>query len=288
MADMISRVERSFELVKASWDVLRSDGELLVLPLLSTVATIVVVGGFVLEAMSNGTFDAIQANQGIGLPLSVYAWLFAMYMVQYFVIIFFNTALVGAALERLEGGDPTVRSALTLALRRIGPIFGYAVVSATIGVVLRALAERLGFVGRLVEAGAGLAWTVATFLVVPVLAAEGVGPFEAIERSAALLKKTWGENIIGNAGISLALGIGGGLIGFVGIGGGSALYDRVGPAAGIPVLSISIALLVALALIGSALASAYAAAVYYYAITGSPPRDFDRGLIRDSFAPKDA
>ncbi len=206
MSDPISRFERSLLLVRASWNVLCSDGELLVLPLLSGIATIAVVGVFAGLAFQTGAFEALQ--QGAHeLPGSFYAGLFVFYVVQYFIIIFFNTALVGAAIERLEGGDPTVASALTLAQRRIGTILGYAVISATVGVVLRMIAERLGILGRFIEAGAGLAWTVTTFLVVPVLAAEGVGPLEAIGKSGALLRKTWGENLIGNAGISFALSL---------------------------------------------------------------------------------
>ena len=102
-------------------------------------------------------------------------WLFVFYVVN-LIVFFFNTALVGAAIERLEGGDPTVASALALARSRIGAILGYAVISATVGVLLRMIAERLGIIGRFIEAGTGLAWTVTTFLVVPVLAAEGIGP----------------------------------------------------------------------------------------------------------------
>ncbi len=151
-------------------------------------------------------------------PPWFYAWLFAMYVAQYFVIIFFNTALVGAAMARLDGRDPTVRSALKVAASRIGPIFGYAVISATVGVLLRAFAERLGFIGRLVVAGVGVAWTVATFLVVPILAAEGIGPLAAIAKSGALLRKSWGENLIGNTGIALTMGLTGGVIGIFGIG----------------------------------------------------------------------
>ncbi len=212
MNDPVSRIARSWRLIKASTAVLNDDGELLLLPILAGAASLAVGGAMLWQAFDFGTFAGFSEGEATNPPASFYAWLFVFYLVQYFIIIFFNTALVGAAIERLDGGDPTIRSALGLAFRRIMPIFGYALVSATIGVLLRLLGERLGIIGRLIAAGAGLGWTVMTFLVVPVLAAEGIDPLEAIQRSAALLRKTWGENLIGSAGISVIMGALGGIV----------------------------------------------------------------------------
>ena len=283
MSDITGRFARSWLLVKASAAVLRSDRELLVLPVISGVASLLLAGLFVADAFDSGTFESLKSGSVGG---NFYLWLFAFYVVQYFIIIFFNTALVGAAIERLDGGDPTIGSALALAMRRIGPIFGYAIVSATVGLILRLIAERLGFVGRIIESAVGLAWTVATFLVVPLLAAEGIGPFEAIGRSAALLKKSWGENLIGSAGISVVTGLAGGVIAFVGVGGGMALVRSGNLALGVPLLAVAIALLICLVILGSALSAVYSAAVYCYAAKGTPPSGFDGGLIRSAFAHK--
>ncbi len=282
MADFVSRIERSWRLIKASTAVLRDDGELLLLPIISGAATLVVGGAFVWQAMSDGTFDGVKDGQA--MPVSLYVWLFAFYLVQYFIIIFFNTALVGAALDRLEGGDPTIRSALALAARRIGPIFGYALVSATVGLLLRFIGERLGIVGRLIEAGAGLAWTVVTFLVVPVLAAEGIGPVEAIGRSTGLLKKTWGENIVGSSGISLVMGFLT-VLAFLAFMGSVRLLPTYGTVALALMTACALAFITILAF-GAALSAVYSAAVYYYAVTGAPPANFDRELVRGAFAPK--
>jgi len=285
MAGLIDKVSRSWRLIKASAAVLRADKELLVLPVLSGLATLLVCGALVWQASATGTFDALKDGQS-GLALqSFYVWLFLFYLVQYFIIIFFNTALVGAAIERLNGGNPTLNSALSLALRRIGPIFGYALISATVGLLLRFISERLGFIGRLVAAGVGLACTVATFLVVPVLAAEGVGPIEAFKKSVLLLKKTWGENLIGNAGITLALSFVG--VPFIfAIFGGIFLSQHGDAAFGIPLVVLAFAALMAMAVVSAALTGIYAAAVYHYAVRGEPPAGFDRDLIQNSFSHK--
>jgi len=285
MAGLIDRISRSWRLIKASAAVLRADKELLLLPALSGAATLVVCGALVWQAVATGTFDALKEGQSGMASELFYVWLFLFYLVQYFIIIFFNTALVGAAIERLDGGDPTLRSALSLALRRIGPIFGYALISATVGLILRFISERLGFIGRLVAAGIGLAWTVATFLVVPVLAAEGVDPIEAVKKSAVLLKKTWGENLIGNAGITLVLS-------FVGVPfilvifGGIFLAQHGDAAFGIPLVVLAFAALMAMAVVSAALTGIYAAVVYHYAVRGEAPAGFDGDLIRDSFSRK--
>ena len=114
--------------------------------------TLFVAGGFVALALSDGTFAAMAAAcRHHQPPAEFYAWMFCMYVVQYFVVIFFNTALVGAAIVLLKGERPTVELALELAVSRIGIILGYAVISATVGVLLHALAERLGVIGRLID-----------------------------------------------------------------------------------------------------------------------------------------
>src|ERR1043166_6989110 len=170
---MGDRLKRTWRLIKASTRVLNADGELLVLPILSGIATLLIGGAMGWQAMTTNTTHTGADGEVIATP-ELYVWLFAFYIVMYFVVIFFNTALVGAAIERLDGGDPTIRSGLALAIRRIIPILGYAVVSATVGIVLRVIGERGGLIGRLVAGAVGIAWTVATFLVVAGLAAQGI------------------------------------------------------------------------------------------------------------------
>lgn len=286
MPNTVSRFTRSWQLIQASCDVLRADNALLILPALSGLATTALAAGFVALVISNGTFNAIRESGSLNAFGPLYAWVFCWYVTQYFVVIFFNTALVGAAIALLDGGRPTLGAALKLALSRIGPILGYAVISATVGVLLRALAERLGLIGRLIEATLGLAWTAATFLVVPILAAEGIGPLQAIERSTALLRKTWGENLIGNAGISLVMSLISGTVALIGVGGGKLLFQLGRPLLGAALLSASIIMLLLIVLVAAALSAIYAAAVYHYAVAGTPPTDFDGDLVRDAFTRK--
>jgi hypothetical protein len=152
--------------------------------------------------------------------------------------------------------------------------------------VLRALQERLGLIGRLVVGFLGLAWTVATFLVVPVLASQEVGPTEAISRSVELLKRTWGENIIGNAGIGVVFG----LLMFLAILVAAGLI--VGAFAMQSIAAVIIAFAVAaigitlLGLIQASLQGIYAAALYNYAEEGQVGYGFDQAMLEQAFKPK--
>ena len=199
---MFDKFSRSWTLVKASASVLRSDKELLVFPLLSGLCALLVMATFVLPIFTLRLFET-GGNEVLG---GILAFLF--YFCTYSITFFFNSALVAAALIRLEGGDPTVSDGLAAALDRIGPILGYAAIAATVGVVLSYLKNKENnFIVRWVASGLGVAWTLATFLVVPVLVAENLGPIDALKQSVTLLKRTWGENAIGNVGVGLAFGM---------------------------------------------------------------------------------
>jgi hypothetical protein len=201
----------------------------------------------------------------------------------YFVTIFFNSALVGAAMIRLEGGDPTVRDGLRIAFSKLGTILGYAVIAATVGTILQAISVRSGAIGRIVVSLVGFVWNVATFLVVPVLVVEKVGPLDAVKRSAGLLKETWGEQIIGNLSVGFIFGwITFGVI-LLGI-----------PVVVLAVMSGSVALIVtavlliillvmAVSLVSSTLSGIYMAAVYRYATTGDTGGYFDADLVKGAF-----
>src|SRR5882724_10286722 len=98
-----------------------------------------------------------------------YMGMFLFYLANYFVVIFFNTALIHAATIRLRGGDPTLSDGLGFAWENVGRILQWAAVAATVGMILRAIEERVGWLGRFIIALVGAAWTVATYFVIPVI-----------------------------------------------------------------------------------------------------------------------
>jgi hypothetical protein len=278
---MSERISRSWGLVKASAEVLRSDKELIIFPVISVIGVMIVIATFALPLFFLGYFEP----NGYSLGPEGYLIFFLFYLVEYFVIIYANTALVGAALMRLKGGNPTVQDGFRIASSRMGAIFGYAAISATIGLVLRWFSER-GSLGAIAASLFGLAWGLATFLAVPILVAEDVGPLDAIKRSTSLLRKTWGEQIVGNFSIGLIFGlffIAAAALGiiFIYLAGQSGLGVLT-----IPILVAFVLLLIGIGLISSALSGIFAAAVYSYATTGSTGGFFKEDLIRGAFRSK--
>src|SRR5258708_4179419 len=279
---MFTRLSRSWELVKASASVLRQDKELLLFPLISMGALVLVVASFALPVFGLGMLQSISGGSDERISVGLYAVAFLFYFSQYFVIFFFNAALVGAAMIRLDGGDPTFSDGMRIATSKIGAIAGYALVAATVGMILRAIQERVGFIGRLLGAG----WTVATYMVVPVLVARDVGPIEAVKESTALLKKTWGENVIGQVGLAAAFGF---IFFGVMLGGMALVVAAFASQSLFLIVTAFVVVILAIGITGllqSALTGIYAAALYRYATTGKSTQGFDSGAMKLAFAPK--
>jgi hypothetical protein len=276
---MFEKFSRSWELVKASAGVIRSDKELLLFPVFSGLAAMAIIATFALPFFALRLFES--GNEVFGAILG-----FALYFCLFSITFFFNSALVGAALIRLDGGDPTLADGFGAARARIGAILGYAAIAATVGLFLNALKNKENnFLVRMFASGLGVAWTLATFLVVPVLVAEDVGPIDALKKSVALLKRTWGENAVGNVGIGLVFG----LLMFAAIIVSVVLVvaaASVSPKLAIPVGLVAILAIVMLGIIQSALSGIYSAALYRYATDGSAPVGFEGASMATAFAPK--
>lgn len=275
--DMFEKFSHSWELVKSSAAVLSSDKELLIFPLLSAVCSVIVAASFFVPAVLGGLVGGDDPN-----PL-FYVLVFAFYVVQYFVIIFFNSALIGAAMIRLDGGDPTVADGFNIARSKLPTILGYAVIAATVGVVLRAIQDRSDLLGQLVAGMIGLGWTVVSFLVVPVLVSQDIGPIDALKRSGELLKKTWGQNLIGAGGIGLVFGLV--LVAMIFLGGGLILAAISSGSVAIIVTTVGIVGLALLltVLIQAALQGVYAAALYRFAVAGDAGGEFGNELLAGAF-----
>lgn len=281
----MGKFARSWALAKASFGVLRSDKELLVFPMISAVAVVLVVASFALPVFGMELYQGLARDDGGIAPLG-YLLAFAFYLVQYFVIFFFNTALVGAAMMRLDGGDPTVADGLRIARSKWVQILGYAAIAATVGLLLRAIEERAGFVGRIVVGLIGVAWTVATFLTVPVLVARDVGPVEAVKESASLLGRTWGENLIGNGGLGLVMFLLN-LAVILLFGALTVAFATNGMAMlAVAMVVLGVLAVLALGLVQAALSGIYSAALYRFAVMGDAPAGFDGVLLREAFQRK--
>ncbi|MDE0231109.1 MAG: DUF6159 family protein [bacterium] len=263
----MGRLANSIALAKASWEVLKADKELMLLPVISMVSTVIAVVVF---------FVPLLATDAGGASLLV---LVALYFVLAYITIFFNAALISAAHERLEGGDPTVGSALRGAASRAGRIVPWALISAVVSVILKALEERAGFLGSIVISLVGMAWNVVTFLVLPIIVIEGMGATGSIKRSVNLFRQTWGENLGAQVGL--------GLVGFLAALPGIALILAglgVGGAGFLPLLAVGVIWMVLVAVVMAALSGIFQTALYHFAVGGSAQSGyFDSQILNDAF-----
>jgi hypothetical protein len=278
---MFERMRTSFDLAHSAWRVLLSDKKLIVFPLFSGLSCLLVLASFAVPVlMSQQLQDMLIDHQS---PLA-WGFLFVFYFINYFFIVFFNSALMSCALKRLNGGEPTLGDGLSAAANRLPQIAAWALVSATVGVLLKAIENVHEKAGAFISAILGTAWTVITFFVVPVLVVENVGPIDAIKRSLAILKKTWGESLIGNLGL--------GLFTFLLVLPGVAMIAIAGwlftlsPALGGVAMVVAIVYLILWGAASSALNGIFVSALYQFAAQGQVPESFDRHQFEQAFRAK--
>jgi hypothetical protein len=268
---MFESIGRSIELFKTSWGILMADKKLLVFPLLSGIISLIVLLTFILPLFLGSIFG----------ELVFYIALFAFYLVSYFVVIFFNTALVSCVNARLQGKEMSVGEGLRNALNHFTSILAWALVSATVGIILQLLRERAGFIGQLAASLVGGAWGLVTFFVVPILVLEDKGVVDAIRESTTLIRKTWGETIIGSGSIMLVFIIIG-VVSFIGV----LATMLIGPAVFGVALVLFIGLVIVLAVVAAAMQGIFVTALYTYARTGTVPSAFRSDLIQNAFIQK--
>ncbi len=274
----MGKLSHTWSLMGASWQVLKQDREILIFPLMSGICCLLVLASFAIPILSSGNWEIpdeeVLKEQGI----MYYGPLFLFYFCTYFIIVFFNSAIIACATIRMQGGDPTVGDGFRAALARIHLIFGWALVSATVGLVLRIIEDRSKTVGRIVAGLLGMAWAVVSFLVVPILVVEKKGPVQALKESTILLKETWGEQLVGNFSFGLIfflLGIPAYILIALGFFSGSFVVMAT-------CTLFAVIYLIVIALIQSALQAIFQAAVYLYARDGGAPTGFDPELLADS------
>jgi len=290
---MLQRIGRGWGIAKASWAVLKLHPKLLLLPIfsgLAFLALLAVIAASVFAGAQSPTVRQFVENIQPDQPWT-YAALFAFYFVCTFIIVFFNAALIFCALQSFAGKEPSLRAGLATAAGRLPQILAWTFVATTVGVLLNALQsflkDKLGFIGALLGGLAGVAWAVVTYFVVPVLVVDGVGPVEAVKRSSAILRQTWGEAVGGEGGL--------GAISFLFFLPVVALFALVGMGNFAvwtqPALAVSLIVLVGvyvltLTIVFTALGTIFRTGAYIYATTGKAPSNMDPALLLGAFRQK--
>jgi hypothetical protein len=191
--NFFTRLSNGWQIALNSFTVLKENRQLILFPILSGISMILVISSFVVALVASGRWDADTVRE-YG-TVTNYMIVFLYYVVNYFIIVFFNTALVHCTHLYFMGEEVTIRKGLQFSMSRIGVIFSWAVFAATVGTALRILQDNLGWIGKIITGLIGIVWSVTTFFVVPVIAYENLGPLAAFKRSASLMKEKWGESL---------------------------------------------------------------------------------------------
>jgi hypothetical protein len=275
----MGRVRTGWGLARASWAVLRADSSLAIYPALA-----ILVAMLAFWAVAG---VGITVGQAVSAPWLTVAFLVAgIYAAVYFVV-YFNVALAAAAQQSIEGRDTGLRDGLAVARTRRGLIAKWALLEVALGLLVSVIGSLLSEAGaksvaRLVAATAGLAWSVATFFVIPVLALEGLGPHDAITRSIDLIRARWGEAIVGRTGIGAVVFLFAALPA-AGLAVLSTELEPVNPAlAGVTSALFTLAVVVAIVL-GSSLSVIFRVELYRYATAGELTGGFARGDVEAAF-----
>jgi len=275
---MFARMGNAWQIGKECLQVLRQDKELVVFPVLSGLACLIVMISFALPLWASSTDGGMADGAESIVTVVHYVVLFAFYLVNYLVILFFNSALISCAIIRFRGGNPTVSDGLRAAWNRLPQIFSWALVSATVGIVLRIVESQSERFGQIISALLGSMWSLMTYFVLPVLVVERTGPVDAVKRSMAMMRETWGEMLVASVGVGLIVFVA--ILPAIGL---IVLGFMSGALLGGVLVVVGVLLLLVIFLVSSAMQSILQAALYLFAAEGTSPPQFDSSLLECAF-----
>ena len=278
--NFVTRLSNGWQIALNSFSVLKENRQLLLFPILSGISMILVISSFVAALMASGRWAFDSDNVREYGTVTNYLIVFAYYVVNYFIIVFFNTALVHCTHLYFSGEEVTIRKGIQFSLSRIRVILSWAVFAATVGTLLRLVQDNLGTVGKIITGLIGIVWSVTTFFVVPVIAYENLGAIDAFKRSAALMKEKWGESLGATFSFGLVQ-----LIAFLLLAVPSfALGYLIHPVAGIVLFILGVFTIL---VVMSAARTIFISAVYHN-INGDPVKHFNQQLADNLFVSKSA
>jgi hypothetical protein len=273
----MSRIKRGWGLTKKSWGLLNDNRELIRFPLYGAVATIVPAIVF----LGPGLYLFDQDQLAGAIPLVVIG-VYALSVIGFF----FSVALAACADMIFRGQQAGVADGIAVARSRFPQICGWAAVNTAISAVMGLLENQGGIGGQIAARLVGMAWSLVTFLAVPVIAIEGTGPIETIKRSASMFRQRWGQQITGNIAIGGAVFLFGVLPAVLLIVAGVAVWSSASFLGALLVVIGAIGLAIAM-LVSKALSGIFGVALYRYALDGEVVGGFTQEDLESAVKTKD-
>jgi len=282
----IGKFQASRRIVSEAWALLKQDKEIMWLPVLSSITsliTLIVMGVLFFILAMDGDIEAFKGQEEVSFGGLEYLFALVYYTIMFFIINFFQAGIFIIAHGRMNGRDLSLRDGLQGASDVAGKIFVWSLISATVGVVLRAISERSKLIGTIVAGMLGAAWNILTYFSLPSLVIGNVSVTDSFKMSADTIRKTWGETIIVQVGAGLFF-----MIIFFAV-----FVLGIGTMILVPTMLvfISVACLLVLftltfSVITSALSSIFKLALFEYARTGKVPQGFSPELIQGAITAK--
>jgi len=266
-------ISNTIQLMKSCVKILKKDRELILFPIMAAIFVIALLGIIYTTGSINFSSDNEEEMSIIPVAILIFG--------ANFIIVFFNSALISAALERLRGGDPNISSGLSHALKHVHHIFFWSIIVTIMGLIFAAIKangrNRGGIGGIMTQIFASFleaGWAMMTFFVIPIIVSENISPLSAIKRSSSLFKQTWGNQVAANFGFGIfqviALLISFGIGWFFGL-----INGTLGIAVGILCATTSVSIIYTLEGI-------YKAALYEHAL-GEKPLEFEEQDLRTAY-----
>lgn len=198
-----TRLSNGWKMAVISFDTIQKNPSLLLFPVFSVISLVLVLSTFAGGSyfLFGEQLSAIMADEQYGRAAAIGA-MFLYYLVNFFIIVYFNSALIYCAVKILNGEETNPGEGFAFANSRINKILGWSVLSATVGTLLQLLQES-GKIGQIVSSLFGFAWSILTFFAVPVLIFEDKSVIDTVKESGRLMKAKWGESLAANVSFGL-------------------------------------------------------------------------------------
>lgn len=272
-----TRISNGWQMAMTSFETIQKKPFLLLFPVLSVISFVLIFATFAGSSyfVFGDQIETILENEQYG-NVAGYAFLFLYYLVNFFIVIYFNSALIYCAAKILNGEETSAGDGLSFANSKLNKIFGWAVLAATVGTLLKLLQET-GKIGKFVASLIGVAWSILTFFVVPVLIFEDKSVVDTVKESGRMMKEKWGESLAANLSFGIFY-----LLGIV-----LAIVVTVLLFNASPILAIFLGILLFM-LVSTVIATAetiFVAAMYNH-VKGMPTGDFDDHTLDGMFIQK--
>jgi len=278
------RIGRGISLAKSSWAVIRSHPSLMLFPVLGSIAGVLAAGLLFAPGIA-----VLVADEKLTWVLIRFGVLAAYGLT--FVALFFSVGLAACANLALDGQEVSFGKGFAVARSRTGVIAGWALVQLTVGLILNLIQSLLSdqggvaaIFGAVIQVIGRLAWAVASFFVIPILALEGLGPKAALKRSVATIKERWGEGVVGSAAIGIVT-LPAIIIAIALIFGAASLSDSNAPVA-LAMIAVGVIVFAAAVIFSSSLTAVFRVALYRFAADGTVTGGFEQQQLESAFVAK--